>query len=570
MPTIQANGVELHYEDTGSGAETIVFAHGLFWDGHLFDAQVAALRDHYRCVTFDFRGQGQTPATPDGYDMETLAQDAAGLIDALGLAPVHFAGLSMGGFIGMRLAARRPELLRSLILIETSAEPEPRENLPKYRQLLSAARLVGVRPLAGRIMPIMFGRTFLRDPERADQRAAWQAKLATNKKPGILRATVGVIERPDFTPELARIHTPTLIVIGAEDAATTPEHSEHLRAHIAGAQLVSIPRAGHTSTVEEPEAVTAAIQTFLAAQSAPASPPPVREGRVAFRQFQDWYQVVGAGEAPDKLPLLVLHGGPGVPHDYLEPLGQLARTGRRVIFYDQLGCGRSDHPDDPALWTPALFVEEVGALRRALGLERVHLLGQSWGGMLAMEYALTQPAGLASLVVADSPASMRQWVSEANRLRGELPPEVQATLLRHEAAGTTDSPAYQAAMQVFYRRHVCRKDPLPDYVQRSFDQLAQAPQVYLTMNGPSEFHVIGTLKDWTIVDRLPKIAVPTLLLSGKYDEATPAIVAVLHRGIPGAEWALFEDSSHMPHVEETERFLAVLDGFLTRVEAAQR
>jgi L-proline amide hydrolase len=215
-------------------------------------------------------------------------------------------------------------------------------------------------------------------------------------------------------------------------------------------------------------------------------------------------------------------------------------------------------------------VEEVGAVRRALGLDRLHLLGQSWGGMLGMEYAVTHPAGLASLVVADSPGSMRQWVEEADRLRSALPSEVQQALTQHEAAGTTDSPEYQAAMLEFYRRHVCRTDPWPDCVARAFEKLEQWPEVYHAMNGPSEFHVIGTLKDWSIVDRLGEIRVPTLLLSGRYDEATPAIVETVQRGIPGSEWVIFEHSSHLPHVEETERYLQVLGEFLVRVEAGHQ
>lgn len=294
---------------------------------------------------------------------------------------------------------------------------------------------------------------------------------------------------------------------------------------------------------------------------------PIKEGSVSFRGFNVWYRIVGDREARGKLPLLCLHGGPGATHEYLEPLEAMAAAGRRVIFYDQLGNGNSDHPHDPAMWTVPLFVEEVGVMRRALELDRIHILGQSWGGMLAMEYALTQPAGLASLIVADSPASMPQWVAEANRLRSELPPEVQQTLLKHEEANTTDDPAYQEAMLVFYRRHVCRLDPWPDCVSRTFEKLTQNPEVYHTMNGPSEFHVIGTLKDWDIVDRLAEIQVPTLVLGGRYDEATPAITGTVHRGIPGSEWVIFEHSSHVPHVEETERYIQVLDKFLSRVEA---
>src|SRR5215813_4324028 len=152
---------------------------------------------------------------------------------------------------------------------------------------------------------------------------------------------------------------------------------------------------------------------------------PTTEGFIPFRGYRTWYRIVGEREDPGKLPLLALHGGPGVPHDYLEPLEAIAHTGRRVIFYDQLGAGNSDHPHNPELWTVPLFVEEVGVVRQALGLERLHILGQSWGGMLGMEYALTQPGGLLSLIVANSPASMIQWVSEANRLRAALPPDVQ-------------------------------------------------------------------------------------------------------------------------------------------------
>jgi proline-specific peptidase len=253
----------------------------------------------------------------------------------------------------------------------------------------------------------------------------------------------------------------------------------------------------------------------------------------------------------------------------MESMSALAETGRRVVFYDQLGCGRSATPPNPDLWTIPLYREEVDVVRQALGLQRLHILGQSWGGMLGMEYALTQPDGLASLIVADSPASIPQWVAEANRLREDLPEDVQATLLKHEQNGTTDLPEYEAAVEVFYRRHVCRLDPWPDYVARAFDNMAKNPEVYHVMNGPSEFHVVGLLKEWDITGRLAEIHVPTLIVSGRYDEATPAIAQTVHDGIPGSEWVLFEESSHMPHAEEPERFVEVVDAFMTRVEDGQ-
>jgi L-proline amide hydrolase len=294
---------------------------------------------------------------------------------------------------------------------------------------------------------------------------------------------------------------------------------------------------------------------------------PVEEGYIPFKGHQVWYRIVGGADTPGKLPLLTLHGGPGVTHDYLESLDAMAETGRRVIYYDQLGCGRSSTPSKPALWTIDLYKEEIDVVRAALKLDQIHLLGQSWGGMLGMEYAMGRPKGVESLIVASSPASMIQWVSEANRLREALSPEVQKTLLAHEEAGTTDDPAYAEAMMVFYARHVCRLDPVPDFVARSFAALAKNPEVYHTMNGPSEFHVTGTLKHWDISDRLGEIKIPTLVTTGRYDEATPLIGETVHRGIAGSEWVVFEQSSHMAHAEEPERYRQVLDRFLDRIEA---
>ena len=291
------------------------------------------------------------------------------------------------------------------------------------------------------------------------------------------------------------------------------------------------------------------------------------EGFIPFHGFRTWYRIVGTGEEAGNLPVLALHGGPGASHDYLEPLEALAATGRRVIFYDQLGGGgNSDHPHDPSMWTVDLYKDELATVIRELGLVRYHLFGSSWGGMLAMEHALTRPAGLASLVIASSPSSMPQWVAEANRLRLELPRKNQEVLLKHEADGTTTDPEYEEAVLLFYQRHVCRLDPWPDCVVRAFAKLQQFPEVYNTMNGPSEFHVIGTLKDWDITERLGEIRVPTLVTSGEFDEATPTINETVHRMIPGSESVIFPGCSHMAFVEEPERYLKVLVGFLDRAE----
>ena len=276
--------------------------------------------------------------------------------------------------------------------------------------------------------------------------------------------------------------------------------------------------------------------------------------------------MVGDGEEPGKLPLLCLHGGPGALHDYLEPLGALADGGRRVIFYDQIGCGRSWIEKDPSFWTVELFVDEVGAVRDALGLDRVHLFGSSWGGMLAMEYELTKPAGLASLILSSSPPSIPVWAEETARLRRELPAEVQQVLDEHETADATDSEAYQAAAAEFYRRHVCRLDPWPDYVLRTFAGLEEHPDVYYTMQGPNEFVITGTLKDWDITDRLDEIEAPTLITAGRYDEFTPRQAETLHRGIRGSELVTFQNSAHMQFAEEPDRYRAVVGAFLERVE----
>ena len=297
-------------------------------------------------------------------------------------------------------------------------------------------------------------------------------------------------------------------------------------------------------------------------------PEPTSEGTVGFRGHQTWYRITGDLEgsaAAGKPPLVVLHGGPGVPHDYTLRLAGIAAQGRAVVHYDQLGCGRSTHlPDKGAdFWTVQLFLDELDNLLDALGIRTSYdVLGQSWGGMLAAEHAVLRPAGLRALIIANSPASMEIWLAEANRLRAELPADVQATLLRHEQAGTTDSAEYLAAEKVFYDRHVCRVVPNPPEVVASFDALAKDPTVYHTMNGPSEFHVVGTMKDWTVIDRLDQVVAPTLLINGRYDEATPACIQPFADRIPDVRWEVFENSSHLPQVEEEERYLAVVSAFL--------
>ena len=286
----------------------------------------------------------------------------------------------------------------------------------------------------------------------------------------------------------------------------------------------------------------------------------VSEGTLQIDGHSVWYRQVGSGG----VPLLLLHGGPGAGHDYLEPLEALA-TDRTVILYDQLGCGKSDQPDNLSLWTLDRFVNEVAEVRRALGLDRVHLFGSSWGGWLAIEYMLTQPTGITSLTLASTSASIRQFVTEADTLKAALPEETRTVMERYEQAQDWYHPDYEAAVMVFYQRHLCRLDPWPDCLQRSSHNLDNNA-VYAHMNGPNEFIVTGSLRDWDRTDRLDEIMVPTLITVGRFDEIPLPCAETLQRGIPGSQLRIFEHSAHVAHIEEPEAYRTTLADFLARVE----
>lgn len=262
MPRLAVDGTELHYEARGAG-EPVLFSHGLLWSGRMFDAQVAALADRFQCITYDHRSQGRSPASPTPFDMEKLTDDAATVIEKLGAAPCHFVGLSMGGFVGMRLAARRPRLLRSLTLIETAADAEPRWNVPKYRAMVFLARRFGMKLLVPSVMRIMFGRAFLRDPARASLRAQMADELRALDIDRLEPALQSVLRRRPIFDDLPRIAVPTLVLHGDDDRAIKPARARRTAAAIAGAKLVMVPRAGHTSTVEEPDFVTQQLRAFL-------------------------------------------------------------------------------------------------------------------------------------------------------------------------------------------------------------------------------------------------------------------------------------------------------------------
>lgn len=265
MPVARVNGIDIFYEDSGAGStgETMVFSHGLLFSALLWEAQVHHLRGRYRCIAYDHRGQGRSADGPRGSaDMETVYRDALALIDAVVEGPVHFCGLSMGGFVGLRLGARQPAKLRSLMLFDTTADPEPAENIPRYRVLAWAARILGVAAVAARVEPILFGRTFRDDPARDADRAFWRRQLTANRR-SIYHAVNGVIERGGVYHELSRISAPTLVAVGDEDVATLPMKSERLHDAIRGSRLVHLAGAGHSSAIEQPARVNAAIDDFL-------------------------------------------------------------------------------------------------------------------------------------------------------------------------------------------------------------------------------------------------------------------------------------------------------------------
>jgi proline-specific peptidase len=287
-------------------------------------------------------------------------------------------------------------------------------------------------------------------------------------------------------------------------------------------------------------------------------------GQIPFRGYETSYRIIEdrCRQTNGKLPVLMLHGGPGGSSDSFEPLEQFADTGRQVILYDQVSCGDSEGPEDPSLWTVSLFLDQLASVRRQLAPGKVHLLGHSWGGMLALEYALMRPAGLVSLtLVGSTPAASLTWEA-SGRSYERLPEEVRKTLLEQEAVQTFEAPEYKEAAEVFSRRHVLRLDPRPAWWDRANERFNTALNVH--MWAPPD----GELFGWDVISRLPEIDAPTFIVAGSHDGATAGAEAVLREGMPGSELAVFEESSHYPFAEEPERFLHLLDDFLSRVERA--
>jgi proline-specific peptidase len=289
--------------------------------------------------------------------------------------------------------------------------------------------------------------------------------------------------------------------------------------------------------------------------------PRVSEGYVDFRGCRTWYRVAGELES-GATPLLALHGGPGSTHHYFAPLERLA-TQRPVVLYDQIGCGASDRPQDID-WSVDVFREEVDAVRTQLGLDRVHLLGTSWGGMLALEHVLADAQGIVGLILSSTLASLDQWATEQLKLRNELPRDVVEVLDRHERAGTYDDPEYERALDVYMNRHFYRGPrPRPE-IERMMAE--KATDVYRAMQGPNEWTVTGALRGWDVRHRLAEIAVPTLVIRGRHDMCTDPIAAMLVDGIAGAREVLLEESSHTPVLEQTDDYLEAIGEFMRDAE----
>ena len=292
---------------------------------------------------------------------------------------------------------------------------------------------------------------------------------------------------------------------------------------------------------------------------------PRDEGYIEVSGGRVWYERMGREDAP---PLLLLHGGPGASSEYLRPLMLQAADDFRVVRYDQLGSWNSDKPDDRSLWQVPRFVEEVEQVRQALGMGRTHLLGQSWGAFLGLEYALHHQQHLRSLTLASGAASTVECVEGMNSWRRHLPVETQEMMAKYEATQEYDHPDYVAAVDELYRRHLCRIWPLPEALATSMRQMAMP--VYLTMWGPNEFTCTGTLLEWDRIDRLGEIDVPTLITVGEFDEVHPSCAETMHRGIPGSRMQLFEGASHSTHLEVPEEYWAVVRSFLLEAEAQEQ
>jgi proline iminopeptidase len=286
---------------------------------------------------------------------------------------------------------------------------------------------------------------------------------------------------------------------------------------------------------------------------------PTGEGFINVDGGKIWYNVVGTG---NKTPMLVLHGGPGAPSYYLKTLSALG-TDRKIIFYDQLGCGKSDHSTDTTKMTVAHFVEELKTVVDHFGLKEFYLYGQSWGTMLGTDYYLKYPQGIKAIILGSPAISIPMWLKDADTLLSTLPDSIQNVVKINEQNKTFEAPAYKQAVQVFYQNFVARKLPWSADIDSTFAQLGQS---YLYMFGPSEFTATGVLKSYDRTNRLGEFKVPTLFITGEFDEARPSTVRYYQSLVPGAKFELIKGAAHMTSQDNPEENNRVIAEFLNSLE----
>ncbi len=289
------------------------------------------------------------------------------------------------------------------------------------------------------------------------------------------------------------------------------------------------------------------------------------EGFATVSGYKLYYKIFGP-DNPETL--LCVHGGPGLTHDYILSMADLAKVGFKVVFYDQLGCGKSDVPKNLNMFTIERAVEDLEGIRREMNLGKVHLFGSSYGGLLAIAYALKYQKNLKSLISAGGLASVPHTIMGMEELKAQLPPEVREVMKKYEDAGDYSNPEYVKAVDVFYKSYFCRLPEWPKEVTYSLEHVSLP--VYGTMNGPNEFTIVGNIRHWDVSAQLGKIRVPTLVTSGKYDEVSPKEARSIHNGIEGSSLVIFQKSAHLTMWEERDKYMNVMRDFLNRVTKKRR
>lgn len=263
MPELDINGTRIYYEDTGGDKPVILFAHGLLFSSQMFEFQIERLSEEYRCISFDFRGQGLSESPGSGYEMDYLISDTLGLIEKLNIAPVHFAGLSMGGYIGLSIASSHPHLIRSLTLMATSPEQVSQDEYKSLKRMSLVGRWLGYTLISGKIMRKIFGPVFRDDPKLYQEQLIWRNRLLSNNRKGITKAVNGALNRKDISDSLYQISKPTLILVGEDDEVTPVDHAERMTNRLNNATMQVIPQAGHMLSAEAPDEVCDYMLTHI-------------------------------------------------------------------------------------------------------------------------------------------------------------------------------------------------------------------------------------------------------------------------------------------------------------------